>query len=382
MEKKFIYTLSHPITEEIRYIGKTNNIEKRLRSHLSNHQLLDKTKKNNWIISLLRDNLIPKIEVLDETTDNNINELEIFYISLFKSWGFRLLNMTDGGDGISWKGKKHSEESKIKNLVNSPHRKSVGQYDIYGDLIKEYHSIREAANETNSDRSHISRCCNNKKSYYTHNGFIWKFIENINEYGVIEQKKVNLIKYDKPKKEKIVKPIIVKVKKEKIIKEKIIKPKVEKVDLIKYDKPKLQRANITKIKVFTLTGELLEICNGYRDIEEKYGCHRELVSRCCKEKGFYQTKNLTFRYENDEFDYVPYKNFRNNKTYKIGLYNEDGELIQSFNSLKDAVADTKIAKQYISKNCNDNLEGNNIKIFNRKKDYFIFKFLDNPYLVK
>jgi len=341
MEKNFIYTLSHPITEEVRYIGKTNNIQKRLRSHLSNHQLLDKTKKNNWIISLLRDNLIPKIEVLDETTDNNINELEIFYISLFKSWGFRLLNMTDGGDGnCNIKGIKKSQESKIKNLVNSPHRKSVGQYDIYGDLIKEYHSIREAANETNSDRTHISRCCNNKKNYLTHNGFIWKFIENINEYGVIEQKKV---------------------------------------DLIKYDKPKLQRVNITKIKVFTLTGELLEICNGYRDIEEKYGCHRELVRRCCKEKGFYQTKNLTFRYENDEFDYVPYKNFRNNKTYKIGLYNEDGELIQSFNSLKDAVADTKIGKQYISKNCNDNLEGDNIKVFNRKKEYFIFKFLDNPY---
>ena len=121
MEKKFIYTLSHPITEEIRYIGKTNNIEKRLRSHLSNHALLEKSKKNNWIISLLRNNLIPKIEVLDETTDNNINELEIFYISLFRSWGFRLLNMTEGGDGnCNIKGIKKSQESKIKNLVNSP----------------------------------------------------------------------------------------------------------------------------------------------------------------------------------------------------------------------------------------------------------------------
>lgn len=343
MKKNFIYTLSHPITEEIRYIGKTNNIEKRFNKHLSNHGLLEKSKKNNWIISLLKDNLLPKIEVLDETTENNINELEIFYISLFRSWGFRLLNMTEGGDGASWVGKKHTKESKIKQLINSSNRKSVGQYDLENNLIKEYHSIREAANETNSDRRHISNCCNKEKIHHTHNGFIWRFIEKINNYEVVEQKKV---------------------------------------DLIKYDKPKLQRANITKIKVFTLTGELLEICNGYRNIEEKYGCHRELVSRCCKEKGFYQTKNLTFRYENDEFDYVPYKNFRNNKTYKIGLYNEDGELIQSFNSLKDAVADTKIAKQYISKNCNDNLEGNNIKIFNRKKDYFIFKFLDNPYLVK
>ena len=310
MEKNFIYTLAHPTTGEIRYIGKTNNIEKRLKSHLSNHSLLEKSKKNNWIISLLREKLVPKIEILDETTENNINELEIFYISLFKYWGFRLLNMTEGGDGIDWTGKKHTQESKIKQLINSFHRKSVGQYDLENNLIKEFHSIREAANETNSDRRHISKCCNKQEIHHTHNGFIWKFIEKINNYDVIEQKKVNLIKYDKPK---------------------------------------TTRPNITKIKVFTLTGELLEICDGYRDIEEKYECHRGLVSRCCKEKGFYQTKNLTFRYENDDFDYVPYKKFRNSKTYKIGLYNECGELIKSFNSLKDVVSDTKIGKQYISK---------------------------------
>ena len=64
------------------------------------------------------------------------------------------------------------------------------------------------------------------------------------------------------------------------------------------------------------------------------------------------------------------------------MYKEDGELIKSFNSLKDAVSDTKIGKQYISKNCNDNLDGNNNKVFNRKKEYFIFKFLYNPYDIK
>ena len=362
MEKNFIYTLSNPITKEIKYIGKTFNIKRRLYGHLSKHSLLKRSKKNSWIKSLINKKLLPIIEILDEVEKSESNFYEIFYISLFKSWGFKLLNMTEGGDGNHIKGRKNSEEYKIKQKINSPNRKSVGQYDLEGNLIKTYYSISEAAKYTNSNRTHISNCCNNRKSSITHNWFIWKFIEK-NDFNKVEEKIIPIKKYEKTKRKKITK--------EKVVKENF-----------KIEKPKLPRPNITKIKVFTLNGELLEICNGYRDIEEKYKCHRELVSRCCKEKGFYQTKNLTFRYENDYFDYVPYKNFRNNKTYKIGLYKEDGELIKSFNSLKDAVSDTKIGKQYISKNCNDNLDGNNNKVFNRKKEYFIFKFLYNPYDVR
>ena len=45
MEKNFIYTLSNPITKEIKYIGKTFNIKRRLYGHLSKHSLLKRSKK-------------------------------------------------------------------------------------------------------------------------------------------------------------------------------------------------------------------------------------------------------------------------------------------------------------------------------------------------
>ena len=45
MEKYFIYTLAHPITGEIKYIGKTNNLKRRFNQHLSNNNLLKKSKK-------------------------------------------------------------------------------------------------------------------------------------------------------------------------------------------------------------------------------------------------------------------------------------------------------------------------------------------------
>ena len=61
----FIYTISHPLTNEVRYIGKSNTPRKRLFSHIDKRNKT-KSHKNNWIISLLKEDLRPIIEVLEE----------------------------------------------------------------------------------------------------------------------------------------------------------------------------------------------------------------------------------------------------------------------------------------------------------------------------
>ena len=63
--KIFIYTLECPISGEIRYIGKTNNIKKRLSTHIfvSKKQ---KTHKDKWIFKLKKDNKKPIIKIIDE----------------------------------------------------------------------------------------------------------------------------------------------------------------------------------------------------------------------------------------------------------------------------------------------------------------------------
>lgn len=96
--KGYIYTLSDPITNQVRYIGQTRNIENRLNMHLE-RCVLSNTHKNSWISSLLKQNYIPIIEILEECDIQDMNFLEIFYISLFKSWNFKLTNMTNGGEG-------------------------------------------------------------------------------------------------------------------------------------------------------------------------------------------------------------------------------------------------------------------------------------------
>lgn len=111
----FIYELTDPRTGEPRYIGKTNNVSIRLSNHLKPKALSVKTKKNSWIKSLLKLNLKPVLNIIDEVDENNWEFWERHYISLYKSWGFRLTNGTNGGDsGPSHEGKKRSEETKRK----------------------------------------------------------------------------------------------------------------------------------------------------------------------------------------------------------------------------------------------------------------------------
>ena len=105
-----IYTLAHPITNEVRYVGKTvNGLKQRLIEHIKHKP---KTYLHNWIKNLKKQNLEPKIELLETTDSNNWEESERYWIAQFKAWGFRLVNNCLGGQGAA--GRKNSEESKLK----------------------------------------------------------------------------------------------------------------------------------------------------------------------------------------------------------------------------------------------------------------------------
>lgn len=75
---------------------------------------------------------------------------------------------------------KHSEESKAKSSKshresNKIRRKAVCQYDINGDFIQTFPSIREAVRKTGVDRQQLSACCN--KTALSAGGFFWCFAD-------------------------------------------------------------------------------------------------------------------------------------------------------------------------------------------------------------
>lgn len=98
--KIYIYTLSHPITKEIKYVGKTKCIKQRLKSHISYAK--NKKRKpryvSDWILNLLNQNLKPIITIIEETNENDWVSKEIYWIKHFRKLQFNLCNLTDGGE--------------------------------------------------------------------------------------------------------------------------------------------------------------------------------------------------------------------------------------------------------------------------------------------
>jgi len=113
-EKTYIYGLIEPTTNELRYIGKTVDINRRYRRHI-NEVNLHNSHKDRWIRKLLKNDSIPEIIIIDLVKTNEWQYWEIFYIEYFKFLGCNLTNGTKGGDEPpSTKGRKHSENSRLK----------------------------------------------------------------------------------------------------------------------------------------------------------------------------------------------------------------------------------------------------------------------------
>ena len=170
MKYTYIYILIDPRTNQVRYVGKADDCDKRLDKHMYE----GKNKNNhkaNWIKGLIKENLKPILEMIDKVPYEEWQFWERHYISLYKSWGFKLTNNTMGGDGgtmspeilkiISIKNTGKSSllgthrsdktkellrksakeqfkegmptETKLKISLNSSHKKEVIQFDLQGN---------------------------------------------------------------------------------------------------------------------------------------------------------------------------------------------------------------------------------------------------------
>jgi hypothetical protein len=131
--KTYIYILIDPRDESVRYVGKSNNPKKRYPQHI-NEAKLKNNKKANWLKSLSSKSLLPELVIIDEVDRANWQFWEQHYISLFKSWGFRLTNQTIGGGAeydFYLNGRKQPEETKIKRAESL---KKFWEGNIYSEM--------------------------------------------------------------------------------------------------------------------------------------------------------------------------------------------------------------------------------------------------------
>jgi hypothetical protein len=111
--KWFIYLLVDPkvtsgkARDEVRYVGVTDNVKKRLSSHLKDATGDRITHKLNWLRSLSGN---PLVRVVDQGIGHSWRAAETYWIRFYREEvGADLTNLTDGGDGCL--GYKHTEES-------------------------------------------------------------------------------------------------------------------------------------------------------------------------------------------------------------------------------------------------------------------------------
>ena len=94
MPRTYIYTLSDPRTDEVRYVGKTRDPKGRIRNHMGKRE---HNHKGNWIESLRKLDLTPVVHFIDNVPTAEWSFWEQHWIQTFLGWGFKLTNMNAGG---------------------------------------------------------------------------------------------------------------------------------------------------------------------------------------------------------------------------------------------------------------------------------------------
>lgn len=281
----FIYTLSDPISKEIKYIGKTKNLKDRLQRHMSPCNLKQTWQsKTKWLKYLKNNGLKPIMEVLDQGDENNIDQLEIYWISQFKSWGFKLKNETIGGQIPTPKGSKLKKEHIINLKKSIKTKKIVVQYTLGNIFVAKYESISEAKRQTKL--CHISMCCYGKRKQCGE--FYFRFKDNYFPY--VERTDYWTGAHHK----------------------------IESVKKMKMNHP--FRKNICQYNIEN--NELIKEYESSYDASNKTGLQRGHICKCCKgTKNYNSVGGYYFRFKDNYFPFV--KQYASigklRKNYKIDI---------------------------------------------------------------
>lgn len=161
----YIYGLVDPRTDEIRYVGKSIDPWKRLKSHIKETSYKEKKNYHSkcWIKQLLNEGLEPNLVIIEECNENNWQEREMFWI---QHYGYNnLTNLTLGGEGH----KVPYYRPQIKQRIK------IDVYYFGGEFYKTFNSLTEASNELNIHTGKISGVCKQKIGRNSIGGYVFRY---------------------------------------------------------------------------------------------------------------------------------------------------------------------------------------------------------------
>ena len=197
----YIYTLSDPRTGIVRYVGKSDNPAKRLKSHLRESRVEKNCHRHDWINALQSVELTPILSIIEECPREAWAEREIHWIAFYRALGNDLTNNAAGGIGttgcipseetrrklsILHKGRVDSPETRkkrsdaLKGRVPNPSTYAAqGQRYIAttpeGEDI-EVHNLTAFCKERGIETANLHRCI--KSKYPSHNGWRLRYPGN------------------------------------------------------------------------------------------------------------------------------------------------------------------------------------------------------------
>ena len=134
---------------------------------IKKEKILKPTKNKNGYYSVKLRGKPFKVHRLVLETFNSIddNKLEINHIDSNKA--------NNKLENLEWVTHKQNMEHASINKLFKDRRKGVLQYDIFGNFIKEWSSIKEAGETLHISCGNISNCCRGK--YKQTKNYIWKY---------------------------------------------------------------------------------------------------------------------------------------------------------------------------------------------------------------
>ena len=126
----FIYTLIDPITNEIRYVGKANNPERRLEAHIYGSLESSNPHKHRWIKKLRKSGLKPILHVIEICADSEWKQREIYWTAKYRKANHKLLNISKGGAAgdMSPEGRDRQHAAYITNFAK---RRGIRLYKCF-----------------------------------------------------------------------------------------------------------------------------------------------------------------------------------------------------------------------------------------------------------
>jgi hypothetical protein len=197
-----IYGLIDPTDNEIKYIGQTKfKLEKRYKEHIRNckYDLTKNQKIYMWINGLIKKDLYPTINLIEEVDYTKLNIREEYWIKHYNKTG-KLTNTLAGGNHLKFIEKKPFTDSHKQKIGDSCRGEKHYNYGkkadnvkgvvklnkINGNYIEDYDSIKIASEATNINRAAISMCASGKRK--TAGDFIWIHGTKKYDFDLINQK--------------------------------------------------------------------------------------------------------------------------------------------------------------------------------------------------